>query len=324
MRSEDEGPATYELTAPEVLLVRMTCGLYGGDHGAFVPPEAPPEAELLETGARALVRRGLADRKTFRPDRELVRRMLVVAEPDARVVMLAVKPGLAERAVDIYERAGAFVRYQKKSGKQLFGPVEDSRAVAKQLRLQFKPRRSTGDFVHFQLDAAEHYAFAVFCRDRALSPKRRGRIRPANEPPTGPLDTSIDGAVLHPDKKTFALGEIAGLQSLPVPGQAGWERALESLVEKNIIEEKNGGHQLRPFLDDLAQGIFERERFVITRFDYESESPSVRDATVVPVPGSLFRLRSVGRTGLRVDELDRRSFSRLVASVLRPPRKPKT
>ena len=86
-------PETIELSTDEVLLLRYTCELTFDEESAFGPLGEHPEPERLQKSARALIDRGLADRKTYRPHRELLRRLLAVAQPDCRIILLAAGPG---------------------------------------------------------------------------------------------------------------------------------------------------------------------------------------------------------------------------------------
>lgn len=299
------------LSADEVIYFRHAGALSADEESPFGPLEkGTPDGALLE---KALLDRRLIDAKTRRPHREVLRRMLIVAQPDARIVLLRAGPGQGERLMDLYGRAGAFVRYSKHGEKHRFGPPLEILDVLDEVVRLFTPRRSTGDFVEFRLAPHEGYAFTVLAMElvaglrNGSATARLSKTPPPAREDSALLDHSIDGAVLIPGKRIARLspelfGE--GLFSRPVPSDSEWLLALEGLIKKDVIHAVSDGFELRPYLRDLAVGLMTQNRHVLTRFDFGSHDWVVRDATFVPVSGGVFTVRATRDGGLSVKELD--------------------
>lgn len=304
-----------DLDEDELLALRLTLSLYGDEHCPFGPIPRPPDPARIEAGTRALVRRGLVERRGFQPDRDLTRRVLVVSEPDARVVLLATGPGHAERVLDVYERTGAYVEHARPAVQHRLGPVLEAREIYEEVKARFVPRRSTGDFIELRLDAAGHYVLLAFAQELAVDASAPAVL--GEEGPVGPMESTLDGAVLLPGKKKRLVGsEPGGAPPPSVPTEAEWRAALLELEVKDILRRVQGGFQLKPYLRDLAVALAQRTRYVLTRFDYQADDWVVRDATFVPVPGSLFVIRRHGQGGLRIEELDERTLARTLHEVV--------
>lgn len=314
--SEAIDPASeVELSDDELLLLRLTCELSTDDESPLGPLQIEVDPERLENGARTLVRRGLADRRTYRPHREIVRRLLVVSEPDARVVLLHASPASAERVLDVYLRAGAYVAYRRSGNKHHIGPPLEEVDILDEVRTKFSPRRSTGDFIELQLTSAEYYALVCFAKELVLHGEASlGPKRPARSV----FDPTMDGAVLMPGRRArFTPGEAAETSgSLAVPDEAAWQKALDALVAKDVLSKDRGNWILRSYLADLARGIATKTRFVLTRFDFGPGDWFVRDATLIPVPGSVFWLRTTANKGLAITEVDAAGLERAMTSAI--------
>lgn len=310
----DPGSA-LDLSGDELLLLRLTCELATDDESPLKPVALDVDADRLERGARSLVRRGLADRRTYRPHRELVRRLLVVSEPDARIVLLHAGPGRAERVLDNYVRAGAYVMYQRSGEHHTFGPPLQMVDVLDEIRARFSPRRSTGDFIRLELTPAEYYALVCFSKELVLHDA--GRLD-GTRPPRSKLDTTMDGAVLMPGRRArFSPGEAAATAgSLAIPDEAAWRAALRSLQAKDVLGRDGADWVLRNYLRDLARGIATKTRFVLTRFDFGPGDWFVRDATLIPVPGSVFWLRGTRGGNLAISEVDAEGLEQAMTSAV--------
>lgn len=315
------GLETLELSGEELLLVRLASSLTAEEESPLPVLEAHPSAERLEASARSLVHRGLADPRSYRPHREILRRLLVVAQPDARVVLLSIGSGQAEREIDVYERARMFVSYRRHGERHHFGPPLEFVDLYDEIAAHFVPRRSTGDFIRLDLDPAEYFVFSTAARTLALA-GQGSQARLEREPPiTTVNDTSLDGAVLLPGKKARFVpgGGGDGVATLPVPSERQWLQALERLTKKGVLHGQDGGYELRPFLHDLARGMVQEKRYVLTRFDYGDGDWRVRDATFVPVPGSLFWLRPTEAQGLAIRELDGDALTHALQAAIEAP-----
>jgi len=305
--------ATIELSVDALTCLRLALELYGDTHCPF-GEVARVDAERLEAATRDLVRRGLVEKKGFRPDRDLTRRLLVLSEPDARVVLLAAGPASAEQRLNVYERTGVLVAHARPGDLHRIGPVLEPAEVFEDLTSRFSPRRSTGDFIDLSLDGPEHFAFMSFASELALGADRAAVI--TGEIPLSPVDSTLDGAILGSKSKKPG-GTTPG--QLPIPTEAEWKAALRSLVAKDVVREAEDGYHLKGYLRDLAVGLVHETRHVLTRFDYGAGGEwDSRDATLVPVPGSLFSFRHTEQGGLRIRELDVRGLERVLHEGVDP------
>ncbi|MBI4816160.1 MAG: ESX secretion-associated protein EspG [Deltaproteobacteria bacterium] len=316
------------LSPEEVDFLRFTCDLYADEESPLGPVPALEDTELIHRAARSLVDRGLADTKTLRPDRDLLRRLLIVSQPDARIVLTRSSGRRAEplRVLDAYERAGALVRYQRRGEQHLLSPAEEYDGIFDEIRRQFAPRRSTGDFVDFTLTTAEYFAFSILAGD--LSERAAARPSVRTEPLTvknlgvnslGPevavsKGLADEGTPIHNVLERLPLEDKA----VKVPSKEDWDAALTSLEKKEILVRTKRDATLRPYLHDLASGLAARRRLVLTRFDFGAEDWFVRDATFIGVPGSIFLLRATQGQGIRVVEVDSKELDRTIRQVTEP------
>lgn len=331
----------FVLTTDELHLLRFTCDVSTADEsplGRLVPIL---DSGVLEQAARSLIARGLADRGTFRPERELSRRLLIISQPDARIVLMDAGPTGGDRVLDVYERAGAYAPYRAiADGHELWEPQELEVITQRVLR-RFRPRVSMGDFFDFTLSTTEYFAFSILAGDlsrrrrRAASrgdAKQSGRIRvqePRGRAPKRRISQSeIEGpgapisGVFH-DEGTPIHGLLrrmpAELSNDPrVPDEAAWNRALDALEAKDIITRSADLYALRPALHDLALGLSTQRRSVLTRFDFGADDWIARDATFIDVPGSLFVVRALKEQAIRIIELDVAGLEAATRQVLDP------
>ncbi len=301
--------ATVELEPDELLCLRLALELYGDRHCPFVALEAVSE-DRLARAARTLVQRGLVDKKRFRPDRDLTRRLLVVSEPDARIVLMAAGPAGVQRLVDLYERTGVYVQHAAVGRSHALGPVLEAVEIFQDLVRRFSPRSAAGDFIDLQLDGPQHFAFMCFAQAASLD---GGTGVLTTEVPTAPLQTTLDGLVLGPDKK---LPSASTMQLPEAPDDEGWREALHGLLQMDAIRRSKEGFVIKPYLRDLAMGLVKDTRHVLTRFDYLEKDWDSRNATFVAVPGSLFSLNSRPEGGLRVRELRARDLKASLHEVI--------
>lgn len=306
------------LSGEEVLFVRLASALNSDEESPLDPLGTTPDEPLLERSGRMLFERKLLDAKTMRPHREVVRRLLVVGQPDSRIVLLRAGAGQGERLMDLYGRSGAFVHFVKSGDKYRFGPPLEILDVLDEVVRIFSPRRSTGDFVELRLTPHESFAF-VFLASELVAGLRNGaavarlsRTPPPQRKQSAMLDHSIDGALLLPGKRISRLSPaLFGEDALasPVPSDIEWIGALEGLLKKDVLYASGDGFELRPYLRDLAIGLMTQNRHVLTRFDFGARDWVVRDVTFVPVSGSVFSVRATREGGMGVKELDARALN---------------
>jgi len=300
-----EGPIA--LSAEELAILDFTGDLHAEEESPLAAVLAVAEDAMLEEGARKLVARGLAEKVTLRPQRELSRRLLAVAQPDARVVLMERDGKSTRRAVEYYERAGAFVPYTMRDGLHVLGTPVDFDEVLRTVLARLPTRASRGDFVDFTVSASEYFALSLFAgetvraaRSESLASHRdRSRVRVEGEEPS----TARDAQPLRiDDDEGTPIGQL--FRQLPaVPRGRTWDETVRALLAKDVIAPEGDGYRLRPYLRDLALALGTKHRTVLTRLDFGADDWIVRDATLIPVPGSLFVVRAIEPDVIRIAEL---------------------
>ncbi len=278
-----------ELTDGEVALILT--------HAAMRPEARSPliaqaDPTRFEADARALAKKGLVDRRDFRPGRDLLRRMLVVAQPDSRLTRTDVAPEQVRAVANFYERAGVWVEHRRSHGVNHLGPVLEAADVVDELVRGFSPRRSSGDFVRLELDSDEAITFALLAQAADLGLD----WAPA---PHYALNAAHDILCVGHSEAPTGLGT----RRLSAAAQ---ERALQSLEQKGICLGKQRLH-LKPFLRDLGAGLAARTRTILAR----NGAGEPKEASLLLVPGSLFWL-TLGPEGGAVVELDRERLGQVV------------
>jgi hypothetical protein len=201
----------FSLSREELMLLRFTCDLSAQEESPLGPVDAIDEPELLDQAAKTLAARHLIDLKSYRPDRELLRRLLIVSEPDARIVMLRYGSDRRHREIDAYERASALVSYRREGERHELGPPRDLDSVLKDILAFFKPRRSRGDFVDLSLDPSEYLAFSILAANLARS---SGTPLP-DRAPTPPTE-EIDAGLIDRETTAKNLGQTPRGPEVPI------------------------------------------------------------------------------------------------------------
>lgn len=304
-RVELEG--TLTVSADELAVLAFTGDLHAVEESPLCLREGAEDA-ALERGARTLVDRGLADAGTLRPQRELSRRLRIVSDPDARVLLLERDAQGARRVLEYYERAGAFVSYSAQSGTHTLGAPTELEAVLRQITTRLPTRASRGDFVDFTVSASEYFALSLFAgqtcaaarEDSLASHRSRTRVAVEGEEPS----TFRDGVALldRLEDEGTPIGQLFA-HAPPQPAGQSWDATVRALVDKNVLAQEGQRFRLRPYLRDLALALGTKHRTVLTRFDFGADDWIVRDATLIPVPGSLFVVRAVEPDVIRIAEM---------------------
>jgi hypothetical protein len=354
-RVEPEG--SIVLTPDEVQLLRFTCDLHAEPESPLGPLEPLDDAGVLEGAARSLAARRLLDPERHRADRELLRRLLILSQPDARIVMLKTGPEGRGREADIYERASAYVPYGKDGECHVLGVPRDFSDVLGDLLRRFKPRRSRGDFVELAFDTDQYFVFSLLAGE--LARKKAGAAAP--RPPT-PRTEQIDASAFaepptsldierpsfgdpprvevqdeysedsdHTPLVTLLRRVSSTRRSIPQLarsrgkrtradsfGEDSLRRSLDALVDRDVAARAKDRYTIRPYLHDLALGLSSKARIIVSRFDFGLEDWFVRDATFVAVPGSLFLVRGDGEGAIRISELDERSLESTIREAIGP------
>ncbi|MFO0727428.1 MAG: hypothetical protein U1E65_26865 [Myxococcota bacterium] len=312
--------AGFRLSPAELQLLAFTGDLHAEDESPLEVHERYDDTRALERAAKRMVDRALADPETLRPHRELVRRLLIVSQPDARVVLLERDGDGARRALEYYERAGAFVSYKRDAEDHDLGAPSDLEEVLRQVEDHLPTRGSFGDFIDFTLDSAEYFAFSLFAGELLRRQRERGyetklptskvKVRGLARPPREALD----------DEGTPIAQLFSRLPRGPSLRRSApdWEEAIASLEAKDLVHKSGDQIRLRPFVHDLAIALAAKHRLVLTRFDFGAEDWIVRDATLVPVPGSLFSVRAVSADTIRVVELTKEALGLVMRRAISP------
>jgi hypothetical protein len=311
--------AGFRLSPAELQLLAFTGDLHAEEESPLEIHERYDDTRALERAARRMVDRALADPETLRPHRELVRRLLILSQPDARVVLIERDQHGARRALEFYERAGAYVPYRFEGGEHDLGAPRAIDDVLREIAERLPTRGSFGDFVDITLSSAEYFAFSLFAGELLRRMRERG-----NEPKLPTSKIKITGLSRPPRDELDDEGTPIAQLFTRLPearqlrrGAPDWERAIEALSKKDLIQRTGDQLRLRPFVQDLAVALAAKHRLVLTRFDFGAEDWIVRDATLVPVPGSLYSVRAVGPDTIRVVELTREALELIAERAIR-------
>lgn len=318
-RTDLDGPVL--LGEEELAVLAFTGDLHAVEESPLASAGVIDDA-AIERGAQLLVGRGLADPGTLRPHRELSRRLRIVADPDARVLLLERDAHGARRVLEYYERAGAFVAYAKKDGAHALGAPCELDLVLRDVTARLPTRASRGDFVDFTVSANEYFVLSLFAgqacaaaREDSLARHRRAsRVAVEGEEPSTLRDAVLPRGELE-DEGT-PIGQLFS-NTGPPPG-GGWDATVRSLVDKNVLAQDGQRFRLRPYLRDLALALGTKHRTVLTRFDFGAEDWIVRDATLIPVPGSLFVVRAVEPDVIRIAEMTSDDLSETARYAISP------
>ena len=320
------------LSRPELNLLRFTCDLYAGEESPLASKSPISETGNLQAVAQGLLDRKLVQEKSFRPTRELLRRLLIASQPDARVVLMRSEQHVHEALFEVYERAHVYMPYRcSKQEHELDSPIEE-KEVFNKIKNFFSPRGSTGDLIRIDMNLAEYFVFSVLAGDLQKKQARKKRRVIANSP------TNDERAISHTRGRGPSVivsntvdeegTPIRGmLRDLPpelgsqasIPSPKHWEAALDRLIADDIVVEKNNRHSLRPYLHDLAEGLSSQRRYVLTRFDFVMEDWIVRDASFITVPGSIFKLQAEAGGRVQIRELLQKDFGDEVWRVIKDP-----
>jgi len=320
------------LTREEMNLLRFTCEIHTGEGSPLGHLTSVGETNNFGAVADDLVKRGLAEAKTLRPDRELLRRLLITSQPESRIVLMRSQQQSHETLFEAYERAGVFMPFIRAQDRYtLCEPILES-SIFDKLAARFNPRGARGDLINLSFSLSEYFVFSALAGDLKKRRRTQSKRVIANPSPNsaqrsishvrgrGPsvlISSTVD------DEGTPIRGmlrdlppELGSHTCIPTPDR--WEAALDKLVQDDVVTEKNDRHSLRPYLHDLADGLCSQRRFVLTRFDFGAEDWFVQDVSFVDVPGSLFRVQANSEQQINITELNDSSFSAEVWKILSP------
>jgi hypothetical protein len=330
--TENPPPGTINLSTKELNLLRFTCDLYAGEESPLVSKNSITETQDLQTVAQGLVDRDLVQAKTFRPARELLRRLLIASQPDARVVLMRSELQTHEALFEAYERANVYMPYQKRAGQYWLGEPIDEEDVFKRINRNFSPRGAQGDLISLNMSLSEYFVFSALAGDlkrrkkkhseRVIAGPTSSNSRAINHVqgrgPSVVISSTVD------DDGTPIRGMLRDMppelgSDVSIPSVKNWEEALDRLIEADIVVEKGNRHSLRPYLHDLADGLTSQRRYILTRFDFVMEDWIVRDASFVTVPGSVFKLQAGAQGRMAIQEMSQSDFTSELWRVMSDP-----
>lgn len=308
-----------EISRRELNLLRFTCDL--------IPcPESPLSSKLsLSTSedfgdsAETLLSKKLVEEKTFRPKRELLRRLLIASQPDARIVLTKRNLDQNSMLFDAYERASTFMELQQAEPAVSFGLPRGKNWLYKRVRGFFTARSSGGDLIDLKMSLPEYFVFSLVAketssaRQKSSAPKRAMSHSESLGPSVVMSDSVDDGGSLQRLAKKLSLDfEKTGNMVKPFE----WIKALESLENKGVIIRRAEGHELRPYLRDLSDGLTRRSRYVLTRFDYLNQDWVTSNLTLLSVPGSVFMIQTNANSTIHIRELNVNQLDEMISSVI--------
>ncbi len=276
--SSGDGPVV--LSREELEFLRFVSNITAEPESPFARLPVPSRAEETRAGRESLVTRKLVDPRTLRPDRDLLRRLLVVSEPDAHVRLTSLRRGTQETLVDAYERSGAQVNLERPPEGYALSAAGHPLDLREQIARHLPVRGSAGDFARIQLTALEYLAFCLLA----------GRSGPTRQ-------RSQSDVLLTPRL----------------------ERGIESLLAKDLAVANSEGPQLRPFLADVGRALAARERLHLSRTDFGAHEWLLRDVTFIAIPGSLYQLQVAPTNDITLVELDAEAARRVLSELLEPP-----
>jgi hypothetical protein len=102
-------------------------------------------------------------------------------------------------------------------------------------------------------------------------------------------------------------------------GDAAWDGALASLLEKGVFRRTRDGLVLRPGLVELVRGLARHERHTFVRYDFGDDEWLMRETTFVPTEGGLFYVGTHPEGGMRLMELDGEQLRAGIHAAVGPP-----
>jgi hypothetical protein len=276
----------------------------------------------VESAVRRLTRRGLINAANDRLERDLLRRLLILSQPEGHLVLEQATPmSGVPRSESYFVRAGAYMRFDHDETACRLGLPSSLASVVRQLVKTLAPRASFGDFIDVVFDASEYAVLVLASRMFGSCGAESGK----KEVPSGDVDVFrlpeefSSGSV--PDPMPLGSEERQGSGSegpdLTVePGK--WLSALTKLEEKRVVRRIDGGWSVRSFWLDLIRGLVSKQQRRLSFADFGEQPTHVRQAILVALPGSTFFLKRTQDSGLLVREFDEPALVRMIHRLIGP------
>ena len=288
------------LTDDELAFFRLTCDL-------FPVPESPLrfleegdfEPEDSESIFQRLEQRGLLNEEGSGAAGIVFGRIEPVSECSARIV---VREGELSGELGSYYLAGGFgVSYRNEQGLHSFGEPRSESELVSNLAEQF-PTRDKASIPALRLNAGDYLVFALFVRDaRELNPL------PASDGEDAPM--SVDEVLAFFDDEPEAEGSGGAPDD-------GWSRSVEALCEIGVLERKKENLQLSSDYYPLAREIAADRQRTIARFDFLDDQWLVRELSLYPTEGSVYRLGTERDGSVLIEELSTRDLNQAINRVV--------
>jgi len=311
-----------EISHKELNLLRFTCDLIPYSESPLSSQLSISKSEEFGDSVQTLLKKSLVEEKTFRPKRELLRRLLIASQPDARVVLTQRNLNQTNLLFDAFERASTFMELKNSEQATSFGVPSGKNWLYKRVRGFFTARSSGGDLIDLKMSLPEYFVFSLVAKEtsKPKKPREQRKRSMSHSESLGPsvvMSDSVDeeGSLQRLAKKLSLDFEKSGSVVQPYE----WLKALESLEKKGVIMKRKESHVLRPFLRDLSDGLTRRSRYVLTRFDYLARDWVTRDLTLLSVPGSVFMLQTHEKSMIHIKELNAYELDKKLESVIYSP-----
>jgi hypothetical protein len=331
-KNQTDTGARMVLSREEMSLLRFSCEMHTSEGSPLHEFCSLGDSENFGRVAQGLVERGLAQAKTFQLDRALLRRLLIASQPEAKITLVRSEKNQHETLFEAYERAGVFMPFSSSQDRFVLDEPVLEKQLFETIESRFSPRGARGDLINLNFSLNEYFVFSVLAGDlrkRQRAHSKRVIAKPnsdISEPairnvlgrgPSVLMSTTVD------DEGTPIRGMLRDLPPELVahshtPSPADWDSALKRLVKDDVISERDNRHALRPYLRDLAHGLCDQRRFVLTRLDFGAEDLFVKDLSIVDVPGSLFKIQADTDQRIKVTELSASSFAAEVWGIISP------
>ena len=124
---DDPFDGIVKISQKELNLLRFTCDLMPCNESPLASQLSISDSEEFGESAQTLLEKRLVEEKTFRPKRELLRRLLIASQPDARIVLTKRNLSKTNLLFDAFERASTFMELESREQTISFGvPREKS------------------------------------------------------------------------------------------------------------------------------------------------------------------------------------------------------
>lgn len=285
------------LSEQELAFFRLTFDL-------FPTPESPlrylqeqeEEPDDPETIFSQLEERDLLDAKGAGASQSVRERLQPVSECSARVVVRLGSSGEdGTRSFYLADEVG--VEYEHREDEHFFGePLTEgelARVLAGDLNTTEQIRARP-----LSMTASDYLVFAVFARDlRATSEA---------EPEDAPM--SVD--------EVLAFFDEPETTSLHSPSEDCWQRSVEILCHDGALVKTGDGYALHPSLHAVAREIVADHQHTIMRFDFLDEHWLVREVSLYPTAGTVYRLGTKPEGSVVIEELSTTTVVRVVSEVV--------